>query len=173
MAPRLKVFRAQMGFHESIVAARSQKAALDAWGTRQDLFGEGLASVLDDPKAAAAALAQPGVVLRRPAGSKGAFEGADSAALPKLPKAPAKSKGAVTKTKPKPAPPDRSRLDAAEAALREGQSRQEEALAALARERTALDARELDLRRDQHAERRRLERDVEAARKAFEKAGGA
>ena len=74
MPPRLKVFRAAMGFFESVVAAPSQKAALDAWGTRQDLFKEGMAAVTNDPQAVEAALAHPGVVLQRPTGSKGGFE---------------------------------------------------------------------------------------------------
>jgi hypothetical protein len=176
MAPRLKVFRAQMGFHEAVVAAPSQTAALAAWGTRQDLFGEGLASVVDDPAIERAALAEPGVVLRRPAGGKGSFRkaGEDAGERPKLPKAPPKPKAAAPKTKAKaqPKPLDRSRLDEAEAALAEAKSRHETALAGLARERQALDARELDLHRGQDAETRALERKRDAARAAFDKASG-
>ena len=71
---RLKVFSATIGFFDTVVATPSRRAALEAWGARQDLFGEGLAAATDDPAAKAAALAHPGTVLRRAAGSKSAFE---------------------------------------------------------------------------------------------------
>ena len=38
MARKLKVFSAQMGFVRAVVAAPSRKAALEAWGVRDDLF---------------------------------------------------------------------------------------------------------------------------------------
>ena len=31
--PKLKVYRTPIGFHDAYVAAPSQKAALDAWGS--------------------------------------------------------------------------------------------------------------------------------------------
>lgn len=67
---RLKVYAAQFGFHDSVVAAHSQAVALVAWGTRQNLFAEGRAKVTHDPDALAAALAHPEVPLRRAVGSK-------------------------------------------------------------------------------------------------------
>lgn len=73
MAGRLKVFRAHLGFFDAIVAAPSQKAALAAWGAPASEFRKGFAAVTDDPEAVQAALTQPGVVLRRPFGSKAAF----------------------------------------------------------------------------------------------------
>lgn len=73
MMPRLKVFQAHLGFYDAIVAAPSQKAAIAAWGAPQAEFRKGFATVTDDPDAVKAALAQPGVVLRRPFGSKEAF----------------------------------------------------------------------------------------------------
>jgi hypothetical protein len=83
--PRLKVFKAHLGFYDSIVAVPSRKAALEAWGTRQDLFREGIASEADDSSAAKSALAAPGVVLTRPAGSTEPYR-----AKAVAPKAPAK-----------------------------------------------------------------------------------
>ncbi len=79
----LKVFRAHLGFYDSVVAAPSQKAALAAWGASPREFAQGFARVTTDTAAVEAALAQPGVVLRRPAGSKGAFK-----AEPDAPRAP-------------------------------------------------------------------------------------
>ncbi|HEY2051116.1 MAG TPA: hypothetical protein VGH03_17390 [Caulobacteraceae bacterium] len=129
MAVRLKVYQASFGFRESVVAAASQKAALDAWGARQNLFAEGLARVSEEPRAAKAALANPGIPLSRPVGSAGAFT-LDSQELPKVRAAPKrKAKGgaraaptAKPAERPKPAP-DRAPLEKAEAALRELQAR--------------------------------------------------
>src|SRR5579875_750853 len=138
MAPRLKVYQARMGFFDSAVAAPSQKAALEAWGTRQDLFNEGLASVTQDTQAVAAALANPGVVVQRPVGSSGAFEPAATAsALPKVPPAPSKPKPAKGAVASKP-PPDRSELTAAERALAKLQHEQDAASTELEARRTEL-----------------------------------
>lgn len=72
--PRLKVFVTHIGLHETIVAAVSQRAALDAWGATQDLFSKGKAWDTRDPDTCAAALSQPGVVLARPIGTEKAFK---------------------------------------------------------------------------------------------------
>src|SRR6187402_2197200 len=155
---RLKVFKAQMGFYESVVAAPSQKAALDAWGTHQNLFQGGMAAVTDEAAAVKAATAKPGVVLRRPAGSRGGFEEA-SETLPKVPPAPrrkAETKS-VTKTaaapKPPPPPPDRSELDAAEKAMENLEAEHQAKRSDLDRARQALDAQALDLEREHRAKR--------------------
>ena len=71
--PKFKTFTTEQGFFELAVAAPSRAAALRAWGMKHDLFGQGLARESQDNNAIAAALAQPGVVLRRPLGSKGPF----------------------------------------------------------------------------------------------------
>src|SRR5665213_4186034 len=119
---RLKVFQAVFGFHESVVAAPSQAAALSAWGAHQNLFAEGAATPVTEPEVVAAALAHPLTPLRRPVGSKGPF-GLDST-LPALDIPPARAKptnsGRRAKTapsRPEPPPPDRSALAAAETAL--------------------------------------------------------
>ena len=74
MPRKLKVFRAHFGFYDEIVAAPSQKSALQAWGARPVEFKQGFAAVTDDPALVAAALAQPGIVLKRQFGSKAAFK---------------------------------------------------------------------------------------------------
>ena len=79
-----KVYQAHLGLYDTIVAAPSQTSALAAWGSSQNLFRIGLAKVAEDPKAIAAALAKPGMVLRRPAGSTVPFS-----EYPPLPKIPA------------------------------------------------------------------------------------
>jgi len=80
---RLKVFRDHIGFHDTIVAAPSRKAALEAWGAKPSEFAHGFATLTNDKDAVAAALAHPGQVLRRPFGSH-----EDFAIDPKPPKAP-------------------------------------------------------------------------------------
>jgi len=86
-----KVFRAHLGFYDTIVAATSQKAALAAWGAAPAEFAHGFAKVTTDPKAVAAALRQPGVVLRRPYGSKGEFK-----LVPDIPTAPKRRRRAAS-----------------------------------------------------------------------------
>ena len=82
---RLKVFQSHMGFYDTVVAAPSQKAALEAWGARPGAFAKGFAKVTNDPVAVASALADPGIVLRRPFGSGGPFKrDADPVSAPKI-----------------------------------------------------------------------------------------
>jgi hypothetical protein len=64
-ARKLKVYQAPFGFHESVVAAPSQTAALRAWGSHQNLFAEGLAKVTTESAAVEAALKHPETPLRR------------------------------------------------------------------------------------------------------------
>ena len=74
MARPLKVFRAHLGFYDTVVAAPSQKAALAAWGARVGEFRQGFAQITHDADAVTAALAKPGVVLRRLFGSHDPFK---------------------------------------------------------------------------------------------------
>lgn len=87
-AHKLKVFQSHLGFYDTIVAAASQKAALEAWGSHRNLFQEGFAALATDKTAVEMALANPGVVLRRPAGSKEAFS--EEPSLPKIPRSSAR-----------------------------------------------------------------------------------
>lgn len=81
----LKVFQAHLGFYDTVVAAPSQKAALEAWGAGKAEFAKGFARISSDPLAIESALANPGVVLRRPFGSSGPFKrDADPVRPPKV-----------------------------------------------------------------------------------------
>jgi colicin import membrane protein len=73
MARKLKTYQTSLGFFDLAIAAPSMKAALQAWGSDTNLFHQGFAKETDDPAIVAATLAKPGVVLRRPVGSDGAF----------------------------------------------------------------------------------------------------
>lgn len=157
---RLKVFQARMGFHDSVVATTSRPKALAAWGVRQDLFAEGMARESDDPKAIAAALKHPEVPLLRPVGDKGAFKA--EAAPPRLPKG----------EKPRKQPPDRSKLDAAEQALK-ALAEEEKALARdFAERRRALVAEEMAARDDWEAREAAANEALAEAKAAYRKAGG-
>jgi colicin import membrane protein len=74
MARRLKTYQTSLGFFDEAIAAPSMKAALEAWGTKTNLFHQGVAKEVDDPDIIAATMRKPGVILRRPIGSNGPFK---------------------------------------------------------------------------------------------------
>ncbi|MCJ9735616.1 cell envelope biogenesis protein TolA, partial [Bradyrhizobium sp. PRIMUS42] len=80
MPKKLKTYQTSLGFFDQAIAAPSMKAALEAWGASSNLFHQGAAKETDDPDIVAATMAKPGIVLRRPVGSDGAFT--ESAELP-------------------------------------------------------------------------------------------
>jgi hypothetical protein len=155
--PRLKAFQAHLGFFDTVVAAPSQKAALQAWGSRQNLFRDDTAKPASDPDAIAAALAHPGVVLKRLAGSKDPF-----LELPPLPKA-----RRTRSTEPR---RYRSKLDAAKLALR--QQRQERETMRGEFEQRQRSLREQQRKREQEVQTRQheLERELALQRKRSRKA---
>jgi hypothetical protein len=67
--PRLKVYSTPIGFHDALVAAPNQKAALEAWGAGTNLFSQGAAHVVTDPKLVKEPLEKPGRVIKVPRGS--------------------------------------------------------------------------------------------------------
>jgi len=144
---KLKVFQAQFGFFDTVVAAPSQAAALRAWGTRQNLFPSGEARVTDDEAAVKAAIEHPETPLRRAVGSNDPFE-LEPTSLPKVPDAPKRPlPRATTKAEPpkKAKPPaDRSKLDAAEAAVRDLDERRKAEEAGFRREEEALEKKKTD-----------------------------
>jgi hypothetical protein len=177
-APRkqkLKVFQAQIGFYDTVVAAPSRQAALRAWGVHQNLFAGGQAAVATDKDAVAAAVAHPEVVLKRPAGSSGPFQ-IDPRALPKVPAAQPKRNEAQTAkpAKPKPPPPraDRTALTKAEAALRALDARREAEVKTLRARQEALDAEKHAAQVGHDLEHRAAAAALAKARAAFRKAGG-
>ncbi len=155
MARKLKTYTTSAGFFDLAVAAPSMKAALETWGSRNDLFKQGFARQTDDPAIVAATMATPGVVLRRPVGSDGAFS--EQAELPKhLPvgkvrRAPAKRN--ATRREPPSRPVDDKGARRAALAFEKEQKRRERAR-----------------RRDEASrakERRRRERAIAAAEAAL------
>ena len=135
MARKLKTYTTSAGFFDLAVAAPSMKAALEAWGSRNNLFQHGFAKVTDDPKIVAATMAHPGVVLRRPVGTNGAFS--EHAKLPtdlpvgKPRQPPAKRTAKKHEPPPKPVDDKAARAAArafeAEQKRRDSERRKEEA----------------------------------------------
>jgi len=172
-ARKLKVFQAQFGFYDSVVAASSQAAALRAWGVHQNLFADGRAKLTEDDKAIEAALAHPETPLRRAVGSADPFalEPTSLPKVPDVPKRPAAKPAAKAKPPPKP-PADRSALDAAEAKLRKLDEARKREEADFRRRQAELEA-DRDAAQARYVEgRKAATAAVVAARGAFRKAGG-
>lgn len=178
-SPKLKVFRTPIGFHDAYIAAPSQKAALQAWGSDKNLFSSGAAEQVEDPELMREPLGNPGTVIRRLRGTVGEH----MAALPKdspppWPKReesaaaePAPPRKAQPKRPPKPKPrPDRAALTRAETELADAEARHDGARAALAERQAGLDRERRKLEADQARERDRLDRKVEAAREKYDRA---
>lgn len=180
MAPRLKVFVTSDGLTDYVVATTSKAKALAAWGIRQDIFKEGVARETDDPDLIAAAVAQPGEVLRRPAAGR-----AELAKLKAAPRKPAKAEPAPTKAAratpppplekfeppPKPKGPSKAALKKVadlESRLAKANADYEKAKFGLARERAELERRGKALDADHAAHRQKLEAALSAARRALE-----
>lgn len=171
--PKLKVFRTATGFHDAYVAAPSRAAALRAWGSEKDLFARGAAEEVTDAALTADALASPGTVIKR---SRGTAEEQLAALPPSKPKRAkpkdepaAKPRKTEARAAPKPQP-SRSALDEAEAAVKHAETRQAEALAALAEREAQLARERRDLERTQASELRRLTRDRDDAASDYEEA---
>jgi hypothetical protein len=161
MAHALKVYFARLGFYESVVAAPNQGAALKAWGVHQDLFAAGEADEADGADARAA-LAHPGVPLKRAIGSRGDFS---------LDPDPPKVAGDAP-SKPARSAPDRSALDAAEARLEHVEDECARGEADFYRRREALEAEEAAARHRWAEARKEAQAEVQRERRAYLKSGG-
>ena len=163
MARKLKTFTTSAGFFDLAVAAPSMKAALEAWGSKNNLFQHGFAKVSEDPKIVAATMAHPGVVLRRPVGSTGAFS--EHAQLPTdLPLNNAKG----GKAKHAPAKRSAKRPEPPTKALDDKTAR--EAARAFEKEQKRRDSERRKEEADREKQRERRERAIAAAEAALEQA---
>jgi hypothetical protein len=153
MAARLKVFVTSDGLTDYVVATTSKTKALEAWGSHQDLFKTGLAHETDDADLVKAASAQPGEVLRRPAGTRGELAKLKPAKKPPKPAAP--SKAALKKVA------DLEKRLAVETAAFD------RATATLQDKRAKLDQELADLEDRRRTELARLQDQLSAARRAL------
>lgn len=169
---RLKVFMTQIGFHNWLVAAPSQKAALEAWDVKENLFAIGSAQVVTDAECIALAMKTPGVPV--PVDAAHAFAKATKvlklddhrmrkAATPAP--APSASKKPAPKKKRK---ADRTKLDRAEEALADFKKRAVRERAAIIRAQKALDLKAEAIEEELDAEQERLEALLEEAQDKYD-----
>ncbi|MGC5797011.1 hypothetical protein [Sphingomonas sp. NFX23] len=163
---KLKVYRTVAGFYDAYVAAPSQKAALEAWGSDRDLFARGIAEQVTDPALMAEPLVSPGTVVKHSRGTTAeqiaALPEQRAPAAPRDADADADPKPAAKpQAKPKPKPrPKRDELDAAEEALTSLQ-------ADFDRKKKDLAEREAALARDRRALEQVRSSSIEAAKDAL------
>ncbi len=155
----MKVYRTRIGFHDWIVAANSQKAALQAWDLHNnDLFTSGAARVVNTPADVELAMKTPGIPVIAP--------GQDKIRIPDAAAKPVK-KQATPEERKQAAKPDRSKLDAAEKDLAKFAKQTSARRASLEDRRISLHAEIEDFETETARERRRLEQRVEKERKAL------
>jgi hypothetical protein len=166
-ARKLKVFRTAIGFHDAYIAAPSQKAALKAWGSDRNLFATGAAEQVTTGKPAAAALADPGKLIKIARGTTDQH----LAALPKKKAAlkSAKPAAAARPARPNAPRPSRAELDRAEKAIGTAETVKESDLTALDRQIDDLTTRRRAVRQDHDRKIDRLRTKQEAARDRYER----
>jgi hypothetical protein len=171
---KLKVFQAQFGFYDTVVASSSQVAALKAWGTHQNLFARGDAKLTTDAAAIRAALEHPDKVLRRAIGTNDPFQ-LEPVRLPAMRTAENSAGEPPTRARRRPPAsprPDRSALDAAEAALRaleRNRTREEQEFRS---RQGALDTERAEAQSDYMGRRRAAEHALVKARDIYKKSHG-
>ena len=165
-ARKLKVFRTPIGFHDAYVAATSRQAALAAWGADGNLFAQGMAEEVTDPKLMKMALESPGEVIRKARGTAGEHLTAVDAPKPR------KAGGSGTRsktTKARGKKPDRAELDAAEDALATLDRSHRTELRAIDQAQVELDRRRRQAQRAHVADRADVAARRERARRAYDR----
>jgi hypothetical protein len=183
---KLKVYRTPIGFHDAYVAAPSQKAALEAWGSDVNLFARGIAEIVTDEALMEEPLASPGAVIRR---LRGTPEEQIAALPPDRPRVRRPSTTSDTDTlrprktvskstapdtparaeikRPAPKPrPSRAKLEETERRLDELLQQQKKADEELRTRERQLARERRDLNQSQQRERRGAERRVEKEKEA-------
>ena len=172
---KLKVFRTPIGFHDAYVAAPSQKAALEAWGSDTNLFARGSAEQVEDPELMEVPLENPGQVVKVLRGTR---EEQLAALAEQQPAQSAKSRGSraakaevVPKTRKKrPPKPSRTALTKAEEVARKLEERQASEMDKVEREIAALEKRRSELQRRHERERDKAQEKLETERSDYESA---
>lgn len=167
---KLKVYRTPIGFHDAYVAAPSQKAALEAWGSDADLFARGVADIVTDADLTREPLSDPGKVIRRLRGSAEEQLAALPADRPKAKKkraAPAPERGHRPAPKPR---PSRDALDEAERRLERLLDQQKSAEADIRKRAQAIERERRALEQAHERARREAERAVEREREKHSEA---
>jgi hypothetical protein len=167
---KLKVYCTPIGFHDALVAAPSQKAALEAWGAGTNLFSQGSAHVITDAKLTKVPLEHPGQVVKVPRGTRAE----QLAAIEKqvLPKRSNRGEPEILpeRSKPRARKPSNSALKKAEEALEKLKKSQAEQRERLETEREALERKLRELKRRHERERDQAQKRVGEERSDYEEA---
>lgn len=167
----LKVFRTSAGFEDAYIAAPSQKAALEAWGAKRNLFALGAAEVVKDQDLAKAALARPGEVLRVPRGTTAEHLAAvGRGRVPKGKPEALEGKGQALPVKPAKPKPSRTKLEAERRRLEDRRSDLEARQAELDQRMEALKAELARFKVQSGKELAKLEAQVKAEEAAYRRA---
>jgi hypothetical protein len=166
---KLKVYSTPIGFHDAFVAAPSQKAALEAWGASTNLFSQGSAHVVTDPKLAKVPLQHPGQVIKVSRGT----HAEQLAALAKQEAPKRKSAPEVEiipkKAKKRPPKPNRAGLTKAEDAVDTLRSKQDAELTRLEKQIDALEKRRREMQRSHERERDKAQQRLEEEQGAYQR----
>ena len=170
---KLKVYRTAAGFNDAYVAAPSQKAALEAWGSDKDLFARGIAELVTDPALTAEPLASPGVVVKHSRGTTAEQIEAMPSPEPQTARqggsGPTEAAKQPRKSKPAPKPkPSGAKLDAARTALETVSADYDGRMKALADQEAKLTRERRDLEKRQHDDVGAAEAAVKEAREAYD-----
>lgn len=155
MAAKLKVFTWSDGFHAFTVATTSRPKALEAWGSRQDLFASGLASPLTEGPDYDAALASPGQVIERGL----------TVDIGKISKAEQSPKSADGAKKTKSRAKARARLEALEATLAALDTTHADAISKLEAARAKIEADQAEVEASYETQRKAIVADLRTARR--------
>ena len=167
---KLKVFSTPIGFHDALVAAPSQKAALEAWGAGTNLFSQGSAHVVTDPELAKVPLQHPGQVVKVLRGSKA--EQLAALGKQKFPEPSKRAKAEVLskRSKERPPRPSGAAVTKAETALEKLEKRQASQRERLEERRRTVEHELRDLRRRHEREREEAQEELEKARDDYDSA---
>ena len=167
---KLKVYATPIGFHDAFVAAASQKAALEAWGAGTNLFSQGSAHLVTDPKLTKVPLQHPGQVVKVLRGTEAEQLAALGKASPPKRRAEPKAEMVPRKPKKRPPRPNRSKLTRSEEALEKLRQKQEVELARLEKQLNSLEKRRRELQRRHERERDKAQQRIEDDRARYESA---
>ena len=172
---KLKVFRTPIGFHDAYVAAPSQKAALEAWGSDTNLFARGSAEQVEDPELMEVPLENPGQVVKVLRGTKEEQLAALAKQQPTQSRKSRSSRAAKAEVVPKarkkrPPKPSRTALRKAEEAAGNLEKRQAAEMDKIEQEIAALEKRRSELQRRQERERDKAQEKLESERSDHESA---
>lgn len=167
---KLKVFSTPIGFHDALVAAPSQKAALEAWGSDTNLFSQGSAHVVTDPTLTKVPLEHPGQVVKVLRGNEAEQLAALDQQKPLRNRKALKAEVLPKKAGKRLPKPSRSALARAESALEKLETRQSSEREKLDKEIKALERRRRELLRRQEGERDEAQARVEEERDKYDAA---